>query len=50
MGQYKNLDLEIERCYYKKLNPTRIRLNFNHRISDFIWNANANDNEIGWGW
>ena len=39
MAQYKNLDLEIGKYYYKKLNPnpTRIRLNFNHPIRELVW-------------
>jgi len=38
MSQYKNLDLEIGKCYYKKLNPVpRISLNFHHPVRELMW-------------
>ena len=44
MAQYKNLDLEIGKYYYKKLNPSpaRIPLNFNHPIRELIWVVTSN--------
>jgi hypothetical protein len=43
MSQYKNLDLEIGKCYYKKLNPiSRISLNFHHPVRELMWDATSN--------